>query len=76
MLKLKFWVEIAPQLSGYQVSIKKETATGMKREVQSLQCSGYDGYGIYPFSYELEKDGKIICEGTYKIIIEKLNSME
>lgn len=75
MLKLKFWVEIAPQLSGYQVSIKKETATEMKKEVQSLQC-GYDGYGIDPFSYELEKDGKIICEGTYKIIIEKLNSME
>lgn len=75
MLQLYFWVEVAPQLSGYRALIQAATVTEMVKKIQSLQDTGYDGYAIDPFSYELKKDGIIICEGTYKNIIEKMNSM-
>lgn len=36
----------------------------------------YDGYGIDPFDYSLEKDGKVVCEGIYDNIVERLIRME
>ena len=75
MLKVYFWVEVATQLSGYQASVQAKTTAEMKDIILSLHSSGYDGYRIDPFSYELKKDGISICDGTCKDILDKLDSM-
>lgn len=73
MLKVSFWVEVVTQQTGYTAFVKAATAPEMVNNIPSFI---YEGNNIDPYSYCLEKDGEIVCEGTYKDILEKLKSIE
>lgn len=73
MLKVSFWVEVANQLSGYETSV---SAANVAEVIEKTPYFMYDGYGLAPFSFRLEKEGKFVCKGTYDNIVEKLKRME
>lgn len=71
MLKVSFWVEV--NMGGYEASV---SAANVVEIIEKIPYFMYDGYGLDPFSFRLEKDGKFVCEGTYDNIVENLKRME
>lgn len=73
MLKASFWVEVATQQCGYRESVSAATTAEI---INKIPVFMYDSYGLDPFDYSLKIDGKVLCEGTYDDIVEKLKRME